>query len=269
MQRAEDYQAYLRQIVTESRQYGYARCLRKIIESFFWACRANKNTIINGADLTKVLQSLWDPKCKAWKLKLNGKDSVDLTSLVDNLPIAPQTASQMVSMKPEEGIKLIEEEISGKTPQQIKAIKTSITNICKSQALVHRHAAGSAEYLASLTEMVSLPIMLKVMNATMRPVIAVKISEVDEMIEQAQAKVDAIRKAKEATQGLRPIDEVIFTQNVLTYNPEWQHSREGRATSYLAICRYMNELQRKDQKLVLSVKALETYFGLSLKQGRG
>ena len=47
-----------------------------------------------------------------------------------------------------------------------------------------------------------------------------------------------------------------------TYNPEWQHSNEGKATSYLAmlVCRYMNELQRKDKKVVLSAKALEAIY---------
>ena len=64
------------------------------------------------------------------------------------------------------------------------------------------------------------------------------------------------------TAGSRPIDEVVFAQNVPTYNPEWQHSNEGKATSYLAtlVCRYMNELQRKDKKVVLSAKALEAIY---------
>ena len=69
--------------------------------------------------------------------------------------------------------------------------------------------------------MVSIVMLLKVMNSTMRPVVAVKIPEVDDMMEKAQAKVDAIWKAKETCQGARLIDEVIFTQNCPTYNPEW------------------------------------------------
>ena len=53
-----------------------------------------------------------------------------------------------------------------------------------------------------------------------------------------------------------------FAQNIPTYNPEWQHSNEGRAMSYLAtlVCRYMNERQRKDKKVVMSVKALEAIY---------
>ena len=64
------------------------------------------------------------------------------------------------------------------------------------------------------------------------------------------------------TAGKRPINEVVFAQNVPMYNPEWQHSTEGKATSYLAtlVCRYMNELQRKDKKVVLSAKALEAIY---------
>ena len=49
----------------------------KVIQSFFWACKANKQTICNDAVPEDVLTSIKDPLCKAWKLKLNGKDSVD------------------------------------------------------------------------------------------------------------------------------------------------------------------------------------------------
>ena len=93
----------------------------------------------------------------------------------------------------------------------------------------------------------------------------VKIPEVDDMMQRAQDKVDAIRRVQIRTGGLCPIDEVVFAQNVSTYNPEWQHSNKGRATSYLAtlVCRYMNELQRKDKKVVLSTKALEAIYHMA------
>ena len=95
--------------------------------------------------------------------------------------------------------------------------------------------------------------------------VAVRILEVDEMMQRAQDKVDVIRRVKNRTGGVRPIDEVVFAQNVPTYNPEWQHSNEGKATSYLAtiVCRYMNELQRKDKKVVLSAKALEAIYHMA------
>ena len=266
MERAEDFQAYLHQLILEFKQmlkeggadmrdmYG------KVIESFYWACRVNKNIIIEGVDCEQVLQSVRDPKCKTWKLKLNGKKTVDPTSLVDDLPIGPQTASQIVSMKPEDVMELVEEEIATIKPEQKKMIKQTIQNICRSQALVHRYAADLGDHLASLCDMVSIPMMLKVMNATMRLVVAVKISEIDDMM--AQVKVDAIHKAKEAMQGARLIDEVVFAQNCPTFNPEWQHSKEGKAMSYLAslVCRYMYELERKDKKQVLSARALEAIY---------
>ena len=61
---------------------------------------------------------------------------------------------------------------------------------------------------------------------------------------------------------LRPIDEVVFAQNIAKYSPEWEHSPNGRATSYLPtlVCRYMHELQQKDKNVVLSTKALETIY---------
>ena len=235
----------------------------KVIESFFWACKANKQMICNDAVLEDVLASVKDHLCKAWKLKLNGKDSVDPTTLVPEPAVAPHRASDAISFKnPDEILEAVKGELEGKTPIQIKELKITIANICRSQALAHRHAADAADHLVMLTDIASLPVVMTVINACQRPVVAVKILEVDKMMQRAQDKVDAIRRVQIRTGGVCPIDEVIFAQNVNTYNPEWQHSNEGKATSYLAmlVCRYMNELQRKDKKVVMSAKALEAIY---------
>ena len=56
---------------------------------------------------------------------------------------------------------------------------------------------------------------------------AIKIPEVDKMMARAQQKVDAVRQAKQKVSELKPIDEVVFAQNVLKYNLEWEHSPNG------------------------------------------
>ena len=211
----------------------------------------------------EVLASVKDPSCKAWKLKLSGKENADPTTLLPEQLVAAQRASDAVSFKkPDEILEAVKEELAGKTPVQIKELKITIANICRSQALAHRHTADVADHLVTLTEIASLLVVITVMNSCQRPVVEVKIPEVDEMLQRAQDKVDAIRRVQLRTAGSRPIDEVVFAQNVPTYNPEWQHSNEGKATSYLAmlVCRYMNELQRKDKKVVLSAKALEAIY---------
>ena len=207
MMRADDYQAYLRQIMIEFERliktgatdvrenYG------KVIQSMFWAVKANKQTILNGADPDEVLASIPDPKCKAWQMKLNGKMVVDPGTLADDTEIGLKTASEMMKMKPQEVFKLVEEELIGKTKEQVNAIKKCIGNVCREQALAHRHAAEAADNLASLTELVSLPILVNVISATIRPTMAIKIPEVDKMIARAQEKVDAIKQAKQKGMG--------------------------------------------------------------------
>ena len=265
MARVDDYQAYLRQIVMDfeciiktggtniRENYG------KVIQSMFWVVKVNKQMILNGADPDEVLASIPDLKCKAWKLKLNGKTAVDPGTLVDDTDIGPQTASQMMSMKRQEVFELVEDELVRKSKEQVNAIKKCIGNICREQALAHRHAAEAADNLAALTDMVSLPILVKVISGTMRPTVAIKIPEVDDMLARAQEKVDAIKQAKQKVGELRPIDEVVFAQNIPKYNPEWEHSTNRRVMSYLAtlLCQYMHELQQKDKKVVLSAKALK------------
>ena len=237
MTRADDYQAYLRQIVLEFERliksgvtdirenYG------KVIQSMFWAVKANKQMILNGVDPDEVLASIPDPKCKAWRLKLNGKTTVDPVTLVEETEIGPQMASDIMNLKPQEIFELVEEELVGKMKEQVNVIKKCIGNVCREQALAHRHTAEVADNMATLTELVSLPILIKVISATMRLTVAIKIPEVDDMMARAQEKVDAIRQAKQKVGELKPIDEVVFAQNVPKYNLEWEHSTNGRATS--------------------------------------
>ena len=195
-------------------------------------------------------------------MKLNGKMAVDSGMLVDDTAIGPQTASQMMSMKPPRSVQISGGGACRKEQRTGYHNQKCIGSICKEQALSHRHAAEAADNLSALTEMVSLPILIKVISATMRPTVAIKIPEVDDMIARAQEKVDAIKRAKEKVDELWPIDEVVFAQNVPKYNPEWEHSPNGRATSYPAtlVCRYMHKLQQKDKKVVLSAKTLETIY---------
>ena len=230
MTRAEDYQAYLRQVVLEferlikSGATNISEEYAKVVQSMFWAVKANKQTILNGADPAEVMASVPDARCKAWRLKLSGKTAVDPTTLVDITDIGPQTASDIVNLKPQEIFELVEDELVGKSQEQVGRIKKCIGNICREQALAHRHAADN---LASLTDMVSLPILVKVISATMRPTVAIKIPEVDDMIARAEQKVEAIRQAKQKVGELKQIDKVVFAQNIPKYNPEWEHSPNG------------------------------------------
>ena len=127
MQRAEDFQAYLQQLVLEFEKMLKAGGIDmkieygKVIESFYSACKANKQTICNDAKPDEVLASIKDPSCKAWKLKLSGKESEDPTTLIPEPPVAPQRALDTVSFKkPDEILEAVKEELAGKTPVQIK-----------------------------------------------------------------------------------------------------------------------------------------------------
>ena len=227
MTRADDYQAYLRQIVLDferlikSGATDITEEYSKVIQSMFWAVKATKQTILNGADPDEVLVSIPDSKCRAWHMKLMGKTAVDPGMLVEDTEIGLEMASEMMKMKPQEVFELVKEELVGKTKEQVNAIKKCIGNVCREQVLAHRHVAEAADNLASLMELVSLPILIKVISATMRPTVAIKIPEVDYMMARVQEKVDAIRQVKQKVGKLKPINEVVFAQNVPKYNPEW------------------------------------------------
>ena len=129
MMRADDYQAYLRQIVFEferlikSGATDVQENSSKVIQSMFLAVKANKQTILNRADPDEVLASIPDPKCRAWWMKLNGKMAVDPGTLVDDTEIGPQMASEIMNMKPQEVFELVKEELVGKSKEQISVVK--------------------------------------------------------------------------------------------------------------------------------------------------
>ena len=258
MTRAEDYQAYLRQIVLEfewlikSGTTNISEEYAKVIQSMFWAVKANKQMILNGADPGEVLASVPDARCKAWRLKLRGKTAIDPTMLVENTEIGPQMVSDMVSLKPQEIFELVEDELVGKSKEQVNVIKKCIGNICREQALAHRHAAEASDNLANLTDLVSLPILIKVISATMRPTVAIKIPEVDDMMARAEQKVEAIRQAKQKVGELKPIDEVVFAQNVPKYNQE--------STSILSIICNGKLSQSRPLPSCVVVSFLEKHF---------
>ena len=120
MTRAEDYQAYLRQVVLEferlikSGATNIAEEYGKVIQSMFWAVKVNKQTILNGADPAEVLASVPDSRRKAWRLKLNRKTAVDPVTLGEDTEIGPQMASDVMNLKPQEIFELVEEELVGK-----------------------------------------------------------------------------------------------------------------------------------------------------------
>ena len=76
------------------------------------------------------------------------KTAVDPGTLSNETEIGPQMASDVVRMKPKEIFELVEEELVGKTKEQVDAIRKCIGNVCREQALAHRHAAEAADNLA-------------------------------------------------------------------------------------------------------------------------
>ena len=98
------------------------------------------------------------------------------------------------AFRQDEILEAVKSELEGKTELQKKELRITIANVCRSQALAHHHAADAADHLVTLTDVASIPVVLTVMNAVQRPVVAVRIPEVDEMMAKAQEKVDAIRR---------------------------------------------------------------------------
>ena len=66
---------------------------------------------------------------------MNGKMAVDPGKLINDTEIGPQTSSKMIKMKPQEVFELVEEELVGKSKEQINAIRKCIGNVCREQAM--------------------------------------------------------------------------------------------------------------------------------------
>ena len=111
----------------------------KVIDKHFTGqCKANKQTILNGAEPDEVLASVKDARCKAWRLKLSGKTN-DRPDHLNSRGTGNSTteASDAVNFKsPDEILELVEGGIGREDPitEQVNS-KITIGNICRSQAL--------------------------------------------------------------------------------------------------------------------------------------
>ena len=60
------------------------------------------------------------------EIKIEWKTAIDPTTLVENTEIGPQMASDVVSLKPQEIFEIVEEELVGKSKEQVDVIKKCI-----------------------------------------------------------------------------------------------------------------------------------------------
>ena len=112
----------------------------------FWAAKANKQTILNGVDPVEVLASVPDARCKAWRLKLSGKTVIDPTTLVEDTEIGPQMASDVMNLKLQEIFELVEEELVGKTKEQINVIKMHWKHMQRASVSAQACGRGSGQH---------------------------------------------------------------------------------------------------------------------------
>ena len=211
----------------------------KLVKSIYWACQAVGITSTRDTDVDAVLNNIKDLTCRAWMLHLRGIKEV---TPFDLLLAARKESFIMKGTQLEADIEeLLKEEVKEMTAVQEDTTRKLLKELCYHNKMAHRHAMESAERLESLSMNVSIPFFLKVAESTSRPLVQLRLPSMDDHM--AETEKMKLARDEEYNAQLKPTIDIAADMNLVSMNPEWNDSKDGRATRILDafINRYMYE----------------------------
>ena len=232
----------------------------KLVKSIYWACLAVGIGSVKDADVDAVLQNVKDTTCRAWMLHLRGiKEATSYDLLPAERKESFITKGAPLDVDIEE---LLKEEVQNMTGVQENTTRNLLKELCYHNKMAHRHCMEAAERLESLSMNVSIPFFLKVAESTSRPLVQLRLPSMDDHMAETE-KMKQARDEEYNTQ-LRPTIDIATDMNLVSMNPEWNDSKDGRATRILAafVNRYLYEQMHVKDGKVLSAKVLGEKFNL-------
>ena len=265
IRKAEGFQYYVRAICHQFegivKKAGNVEVnYSKLVKSIYWACQAVGITSTKDADVDEVLKNVKDRSCRAWMLHLRG---IKEATPVDLLPAVRRESFITKGVQLEADIEeLLKDEVKDMSMLQENTTRTLLKELCYHNKMAHRHAMESAERLESLSMNVSIPFFLKVAESTSRPLVQLRLPSMDDHMTETEKMKTA--RDEEYNAQLKQTIEIAADMNLVSMDPEWNESKDGRATRILAafVNRYLYEQMHEKDGKVLSVRVLGEKFNL-------
>ena len=207
------------------------------IVKLMWSVAQNMKMykLIKDADLQAVYKTIPDMKCVALRNRMEGKKmgaakEIQIeTEKVVEVQIAREDRRRMP-------INHMMANLNSLPVDRQADIRLKLTRMYVHQEAAHREAASACAVLRTLVEdkEIDLNTLRTFVEGTFRPLVALKIPDVDRLWEAEEAERN--RQAKARTDKLRPIDEIIEEQNLPQRPPKGTpkpSNKEGKGTRAL------------------------------------
>ena len=211
----------------------YYRSVVKSMWSVAWNMRMYK--FIKDADLQAVYKTIPDRKLVALRNRMEGKKTgaakeIQIeTEKVVEVQIAREDRRRMP-------VNRMMANLNSLPADRQADIRLKLTRMYGHQESAHREAASACAIFKTLVEdkEIDLNMLRTFAEGTFRPLVAIKIPEVDRLWEAEEA--ERSRQVKAKTDKLRPIDEIIEEQNLPQRTPKDMPkptNEEGKGTRAL------------------------------------
>ena len=151
--------------------------------------------------------------------------------------------------------------IEGKTEEQKKEIKRMLWKFWTHVQKSHEEAACAAGELSRLAMVLEPDDYYKIVEAGTRPLIAMEMPKVKQMIDSQKETEERARSRKEMWNT--KIEDIIIEQNLLTPLERWKESKVLLPTRYLAAAVHYFVYSQVDQKNSMTNKFVSDNFKLS------
>ena len=206
---------------------AYETLITHVIE----ACKEMKYEIPVEIEASDILPTIEDLTCKAWQLKLQGVQTAGEGEL--NVSKADNSGVCVAKRRYEiKDIAAYMEEITADwSDLKRKDFKLTMKRVMGNMSAAHRMVAEASQEMITLLDEVELPVWMKLVDMTMRPLVLMEVPEVAVMCEEAR---QLSRENQQHWNQSTKITTIMEAKNLPFLPTTWGYKVEGRAKKVIA-----------------------------------
>ena len=219
---------------------------------------------IEGADIDAVIKTVVDVNCTAWKKAMKGvkmgnsKTMLKIEEKREGVVRAMEDRDLPMDM---EAMGVDVDAMEGKSEEEKKEIKRILSKFWNHVSKAHEEASCAVVELSRLAMVLEPEDHYKIVEAGTRPLIAMEIPKVQQLISEKKTSEEWVR-SRDEKQNMR-IEDIIIEQNLLTPLDRWKDSKVLLPTRYLAAAVHYFIYSQADQVRPLTNKFVAGKFRLS------
>ena len=206
---------------------AYETLITHVIE----ACKEMKYEIPAEIEASDILPTIEDLTCKAWQLKLQDVQTAGEGEL--NVSKADNSGVCVAKRKYEiKDIAAYMEEITADwSDLKRKDFKLTMKRVMGNMSAAHRMVAEASQEMITLLDKVELPVWMKLVDMTMRPLVLMEVPEVAVMCEEVR---QLSRENQQHWNQSTKITTIMEAKNLPFLPTTWGYKVEGRAKKVIA-----------------------------------